>query len=126
MGQISLLAVYCNHCNWWNVFHELSCPSLYFYIYIYMGICQTEEAQIHSGGWFRNPANQLRLVVYPIIYRVSYIPGGARFQPSTLSLAFWRCPISDPLFCDSSRFLLLQEKCVQYFGSCRGVLHLAY
>ena len=25
----------------------------------------------------RNPANQLRLVVYPIIYRVLYIPGGA-------------------------------------------------
>ena len=25
----------------------------------------------------RNPANQLRLVVYPIIYRVFYIPGGA-------------------------------------------------
>ena len=23
-----------------------------------------------------NPANQLRLVVYPIIYRVLYIPGG--------------------------------------------------
>ena len=23
----------------------------------------------------RNPANQLRLVVYPIIYRVLYIPG---------------------------------------------------
>ncbi len=34
-------------------------------------------------GW--NPANQLRLVVYPIIFRVSYIPGGARFQPSTVS-----------------------------------------
>ncbi len=33
-------------------------------------------------GW--NPANQLRLVVYPIIYRVSYIPGGAGFQPSTV------------------------------------------
>ena len=29
--------------------------------------------------------HQLRLVVYPIIYRVSYIPGGARFQPSTVS-----------------------------------------
>ena len=28
--------------------------------------------------------HQLRLVVYPIIYRVSYIPGGARFQPSTV------------------------------------------
>ena len=32
----------------------------------------------------RNPTNQLRLVVYPIIYRVSCIPGGARFQPSTV------------------------------------------
>ncbi len=35
-----------------------------------------------DGG---NPANQLRLVVYPNIYKVSYIPGGARFQPSTVS-----------------------------------------
>ena len=34
----------------------------------------------------RNPANQLRLVVYPIIYRVLYIPGGAGFLPSTVSL----------------------------------------
>ncbi len=24
----------------------------------------------------RNPANQLRLVVYPIVYKVFYIPGG--------------------------------------------------
>ena len=30
------------------------------------------------------PNNQLRLVVYPTIYRVSYIPGGAGFQPSTV------------------------------------------
>ena len=30
--------------------------------------------------------HQLRLVVYPIIYRVSYIPGGARFQPSPVGL----------------------------------------
>ena len=29
--------------------------------------------------WFRNPANQLRLVVYPIIYRVLYISGAAGF-----------------------------------------------
>ena len=35
-----------------------------------------------DGG---NPANQLRLVGYPIIYRVLYIPGGAGFQPSTVS-----------------------------------------
>ena len=34
--------------------------------------------------WFRNPANQLRLLVYPIIYKVLYIPGGAGFLPSTV------------------------------------------
>ncbi len=34
----------------------------------------------------RNPANKLRLVVYPIIYEVSYIPGGCLgFLPSTVS-----------------------------------------
>ena len=32
----------------------------------------------------RNPANQLRLVVYPIIYRVLYVSGGAGFLPSTV------------------------------------------
>ena len=31
-------------------------------------------------GW--NPANQLRLVVCPSIYKVLYIPGGAGFLPS--------------------------------------------
>ena len=30
--------------------------------------------------------HQLRLVVFPIVYRVSYIPGGVGFQPSTVSL----------------------------------------
>ena len=29
--------------------------------------------------------HQLRLVVYPVIYQVLYILGGARFQPSTVS-----------------------------------------
>ena len=33
----------------------------------------------------KNPANQLRLVVYPIIYKDLYIPGGAGFLPSTVS-----------------------------------------
>ena len=32
----------------------------------------------------RNPANQLSLVVYPIIYKVLDIPGGAGFLPSTV------------------------------------------
>ncbi len=36
--------------------------------------------------------HQLRLVVFPIIYRVSYIPGGAGFQPSTV-------PSSQSFFC---------------------------
>ena len=35
-------------------------------------------------GW--NPANQLRLVVFPILCTVLYIPGGTGFQPSTESL----------------------------------------
>ena len=33
---------------------------------------------------------QLRLVIYPIIYKVSYIPGGVGFLPSTVSLMI-RC-----------------------------------
>ena len=36
---------------------------------------------------------QLRLVVYPIIYRVSYIPGGARFQPSTVVKIWFIIPM---------------------------------
>ena len=53
------------------------------------------KSRFHSSAWAvlfettfdgRNPANQLRLVVYPIIYRVLYIPGGAGFLPSTVVL----------------------------------------
>ena len=35
--------------------------------------------------------HQLRLVVFPTIYRVSYIPDGAGFQPSTVSYSFIYC-----------------------------------
>ena len=35
---------------------------------------------------FRNPADQLSLVVYPMIYRIFYIPGGAGFPPSTVCI----------------------------------------
>ena len=35
---------------------------------------------------------QLRLVVFPIIYKVLYVPVGAGFLPSTVPLKdFWRC-----------------------------------
>ena len=43
--------------------------------------------------------HQLRLVVYPIIYRVSYIPRGARFQPSTVCLAKNDGQCLGPMFC---------------------------
>ena len=36
----------------------------------------------------RYPANQLRLVVYPTIYKVLYIPGDAEFLPSTVWVKF--------------------------------------
>ena len=47
---------------------ELRGSKLYTFIYpIYVDTC----------GWFRNPANQLRWLVYLIIYQVLYIPSGA-------------------------------------------------
>ena len=49
--------------------------------------------------------HQLRLVVYPIIYRVSYIPGGARFQPSTVVNYLGR--LTQVFFCD---FFLWREQ----------------
>jgi len=46
--------------------------------------------------WYEN---QLRRVVYPIIYRVSYITGGAGFQPSTLgSLGIPESPPQKKMF----------------------------
>ncbi len=43
-------------------------------------------------GWCWNPINNgkilLRLVVFPVIYKVLYIPGGAGFQPSTVGAFF--------------------------------------
>ena len=48
-------------------------------------------------GSLKSSVHQLRLVVYPIIYRVSYIPGGARFQPSTvLTVPFGNKNMSPP------------------------------
>ena len=48
---------------------------------------QRKQTHVPTNGTVdgRNPANQLRLVVYPIIYRVLYIPGGAGLLPSTVS-----------------------------------------
>ena len=34
--------------------------------------------------------HQLRLVIYPIIYKVLYIQGGAGFQPSTVCICMHR------------------------------------
>ena len=45
---------------------------------------------LNIGG--RNPANQLRLVVYPIIYRFFYVPGDAGFLTSAVFVVI--CNIS--------------------------------
>jgi len=48
----------------------------------------TQRLEVVNFGldklWLKSGDHQLRLVVYPIVYRVSYIPGGAGFQPSTV------------------------------------------
>ena len=37
-------------------------------------------------GWLKSGVHQLRLVAYPDFDRVSYIPGGAGFQPSAVAI----------------------------------------
>jgi len=52
---------------------------------------QSRDLNNTVDGW--NPANQLRLAVYPISYRVLYIPGGCLgFLPSTVWLRIWWIP----------------------------------
>ena len=48
----------------------------------------SDEQILTVDGSEIQQTHQLRLVVYPIIYRVSYIPGGAGFLPSTVLLVF--------------------------------------
>ena len=58
-------------------FQPSSGPAVRFFFFFFVG-CNSYR------WWFRNPANQLRLVVFPIIYKVLYIPGGAGILPSVL------------------------------------------
>ena len=62
---------------------------------------------------FRNPANQLRLIVFPIIYRVFYISGGflAGFQPSTVLLLIF------------SMLQLYKHQALTLFSARPGILH---
>ena len=48
-----------------------------------MNLCDWNDDTV-DGSEIRRE-NHLRLVVYPIIYRVFYIPGGAGFLPSRVS-----------------------------------------
>ena len=72
----------------------------------------------------RNPANQLRLVVYPIISKVLYMLDGAGFQPSTVLLVhIFRLLYSTFLLPYIAIYLLLLlvillPKMV-YLGTCR-------
>ena len=43
----------------------------------------------HTVDGFRNPAPVDRYIVYPIIYKVLYIPGGAGFIPCGLKPSFF-------------------------------------
>ena len=70
-------------------------------------------------GW--NPANQLRLVVFPIIYRVSYIPGGAGFQPSTVVSESERIGVSFITFNETHRSFRFHETILS-FGELIGSL----
>ena len=59
--------------------------------------------------------HHLRLVVFPIIYKVLYIPGGAGFLPSTVALKepspispscfSWRFPLDE---CSASRTIVTE------------------
>ena len=48
----------------------LTIPSIYDHAPIRVRILKKSYKNSTYCWWFRNPANQLRLVVYPIIYRV--------------------------------------------------------
>ncbi len=75
--------------------------------------------------------HQLRLVVYPIIYRVSYIPGGARFQPSTVVAKmggvggrfFFQLLLGDRKF--GIDFVMLYHDHIQIFAFDVDVLHFS-
>ena len=79
-------------------------------------IAKKKTTSFTSGGlvpkgcsWYcwcrKSGVHQLRLVVFPSIYRVSYIPGGAGFQPSTVSQLFGTmiCFWEEPFFLSFSR-----------------------
>ena len=79
--------------------------------------------------------HQLRLVVYPMIYRVSYIPGGAGFLPSTVSnLKFRGCMVffSMRLFQStlylkrSSLFEKNPSKCLQVLLAPKSTSEIAF
>ena len=52
-------------------------------------VLQGKLRAIPTSWWKISGDHQLRLVVYPIIYKVLYIPGGARFLPSTVWQHVW-------------------------------------
>ena len=43
--------------------------------------CNLETFKLHTVDWKKSCDHQLRLVVYPTVYRVLYILGGAGFLP---------------------------------------------
>ena len=72
--------------------------------------------------WFRNPANQLRLVVYSIIYRALYIPGGAGFLPWTVPSSYFNDSMI-PVIHQKNRSIILGQPGCKRLG-CIGSSHV--
>ena len=73
--------------------HFVSCIKFLAYLVFF------QDPHRNYCWWFRNPAITSWYGKYPIIYRVSYIPGpgGAGFLPSTVSGTRRRAPKAPPL-----------------------------
>ena len=87
------LPTFCPHLIWPNVkalFSILSCQPPISPKQCCWHFCPFLSVHLTVDGW--NPANQSRLVVYPIIYRACYITSGAGF----LSLTLWSNLLKDP------------------------------
>ena len=72
-------------CDWWGfTFYQGTSPLNKHLGWNFSLFPTTKQVNGFNSLLLFIAANQLRLVVYPIIYRVLCIPGGAGFLPSTV------------------------------------------
>ena len=75
-------------CSWWGLVlgRGASSPMKSFYSLVSSVFIFSQSPQLVISS--AEILHQL-IGIFPIIYRVSYIPGGAGFQPSTVGHSFW-------------------------------------